>query len=182
MNFHKTTVEDFLNKIHHKEIDYSLYLKDLQREILKKNKEHNFLVTLVEPDLELSNKALSGLCYVCKDNFSTKDILSTSSSNFLKNYTPVYDATVIKRLKEAGAQLIGKVALDELAMGGTGMNALTGIVRNAYNSKNMSGGSSSGSVVATALGLVPFALGSDTGDSIRKPAALNGVVGFKGTR
>ena len=118
---------------------------------------------------------------VLKDNFSTKGILSTSSSNILKDYVPVYDATAYKKLKEAGAVLVGKTVLDELAMGGTGTTGHTGVVKNPWDSTRQIGGSSAGSAASVALGIVPFSIGSDTGDSIRKPAAFGGVVGFKPT-
>jgi aspartyl-tRNA(Asn)/glutamyl-tRNA(Gln) amidotransferase subunit A len=155
--------------------EYAKYLESLDLEIDRLNLEYNFLVTKIDYKTVLDSKGV----YACKDNFSTKDILSTGSSKILENYVPVYDATVVKKLKENGYYPIMKVALDELALGGTGMNAYTGITRNAYDKTRLAGGSSSGSTVAVALGLVPFSLGSDTGDSIRKPAALNGIVGFK---
>lgn len=124
---------------------------------------------------------LYGIPYGVKDNFSTKGVLSTGSSKILNDYIPVYDATAVTKIKEAGAVMIGKTVLDELALGGTGKNGHTGVVHNPWNLDCMSGGSSGGSVAAVAAGIVPFALGSDTGDSVRKPAAYNGVVGFKPT-
>ena len=86
-----------------------------------------------------------------------------------------------KKLKESGAVLVGKTVLDELAMGGTGTTGHTGIVRNPWDKGRLIGGSSAGSAAAVALGIVPFSIGSDTGDSIRKPAAYGGIVGFKPT-
>ena len=88
---------------------------------------------------------LKGIPYGLKDNISTKGILTTGSSNILKDYIPLYDATVYKKLKESGAVLIGKTVLDELAMGGTGTTGHTGIVRNPWDKDRMIGGSSSGS-------------------------------------
>lgn len=139
-----------------------------------------FAKTLVEPE---KDNLFWGIPYVAKDNFSTKDILTTASSNILKDYVPVFDATVIKKLKEAKAVLIGKTTLDELAMGGTGTTGHLGITYNPYDPehKYMVGGSSCGSAAAVAGGIVPFALGSDTGDSIRKPASYAGLVGYKPT-
>lgn len=128
-----------------------------------------------------SNSILNGIPYALKDNFSTKGILTTGSSNILKDYVPVYDSTAYKKLKDAGAVLVGKTVLDELAMGGTGTTGHTGIVRNPWDETRQIGGSSAGSAAAVALGIVPFAIGSDTGDSIRKPACFGGVVGFKPT-
>ena len=144
--------------------------------------EYNSFVTILnEYNHQESNSLLNGITYSLKDNFSTKGILSTSSSNILKDYVPVYDATAYKRLKEAGAVLVGKTVLDELAMGGTGTTGHTGIVRNPWDKERQIGGSSAGSASSVALGIVPFSIGSDTGDSIRKPAAFGGVVGFKPT-
>lgn len=144
--------------------------------------EFNSFVTIVdEYQKEDSNSIIDGIPYALKDNFSTKGILTTASSNIMKDYVPVYDATVYRKLKEAGAVLVGKTVLDELAMGGTGTTGHTGIVKNPWDSSRLIGGSSAGSAAAVALGIVPFAIGSDTGDSIRKPAAFGGIVGFKPT-
>lgn len=122
-----------------------------------------------------------GIPFVAKDNFSTKGILTTGSSDILKDYVPVFDATVIKKLKEKKAVLIGKTTLDELAMGGQGMTSHKGYTYNPYDPSHtyMIGGSSCGSASAMAGGIIPFALGSDTGDSVRKPATFGGLVGFK---
>ncbi len=148
----------------------------------RSQKEYNPFVTIIDKYEKMdSNSLLSGIPYALKDNISTKGILTTASSNILKNYVPVYDATIYKKLKEAGAILMGKTVLDELAMGGTGTTGHTGIVRNPWNKDRQIGGSSAGSAAAVALGIVPFAIGSDTGDSVRKPAAYGGVVGFKPT-
>ena len=139
-----------------------------------------FASTLTEPE---EDNVFWGIPYVSKDNFSTKDILTTASSNILNDYIPVFDATVIKKLKDAKAILIGKTTLDELAMGGTGTTGHKGITYNPYDKSHtyMIGGSSCGSACAVASGIVPFALGSDTGDSVRKPASYAGLVGMKPT-
>lgn len=144
--------------------------------------EYNSFVTIVDEKQEdNSNSILAGIPYALKDNFSTKGILTTASSNILKDYVPVYNATVYQKLRDAGAVLIGKTVLDELAMGGTGTTGHTGVVRNPWDKNRLIGGSSAGSAAAVALGIVPYAIGSDTGDSVRKPAAFGGVVGFKPT-
>ena len=145
--------------------------------------KYNSFVTIIDKyKMRGKNKTLiTDIPYALKDNFSTSGILTTASSNILKNYIPVYDATVYKKLKDAGAVLVGKTVLDELAMGGTGTTGHTGKVYNPWNKERMIGGSSSGSAAAVALGIVPFAIGSDTGDSVRKPAAYGGIVGFKPT-
>lgn len=144
--------------------------------------EYNCFVTIMDKKEEVEgNSILRGIPYALKDNISTRGILTTASSNILKDYIPLYDATIYKKLKESGAVLMGKTVLDELAMGGTGTTGHTGVVRNPWNKERMIGGSSAGSAASVALGIVPFAIGSDTGDSIRKPAAYGGVVGYKPT-
>ena len=92
-----------------------------------------------------SNSLISGIPYALKDNISTKGILTTASSDILSNYVPVYDATVYKKLKEAGAILMGKTVMDELAIGGTGTTGNTGVVCNPWDKTRITGGSSSGS-------------------------------------
>lgn len=126
---------------------------------------------------------LFGIPYICKDNLSTKGIESTGGSNILNGYIPLFDATVVTILKEKKAVLIAKSTLDELAMGGSGKSGHKGIQLNPYdeNKESLIGGSSSGSAVAVASSVTPFALGSDTGDSIRKPASFGGLVGYKPT-
>lgn len=154
---------------------------DKSHDLAKKYQDkYNSFVTILDSCEELDGP-LSGIPYALKDNISTKGILTTGSSNILKNYVPVYDATVYKKLKESGATLVGKTVLDELAIGGTGTTGHTGVVRNPWNSERQIGGSSAGSAASVALGIVPFAIGSDTGDSVRKPAAYGGIVGFKPT-
>ena len=176
-------------------------IKDLRKELdegkisseelfditVKKAKEeqdkYNSFVTIIDK-YKIKRRAdsiLKGIPYALKDNISTSNILTTASSNILKDYVPIYDATVYRKLKNAGAVLVGKTTLDELAMGGTGTTAATGVVKNPWNPDCLIGGSSAGSAAAVALGIVPFAIGSDTGDSIRKPASFGGVVGFKPT-
>ena len=144
--------------------------------------KYNPFVTIIDKYEHVdSDSLLNGIPYALKDNISTKGILTTASSNILSNYVPVYDATVYKKLKESGAILMGKTVLDELAMGGTGTTGHTGVVKNPWDSSRQIGGSSAGSAAAVAMGIVPFAFGSDTGDSVRKPAAYGGIVGFKPT-
>jgi aspartyl-tRNA(Asn)/glutamyl-tRNA(Gln) amidotransferase subunit A len=129
------------------------------------------------------NNPFWGIPFVIKDNFSTKGIETTAGSNILNGYIPLYDATVYVKLLKAKAILIGKTTLDELAMGGTGMTGHKGYQYNPFDpSKTRQiGGSSSGSAAAVSSGMVPFSLGSDTGDSVRKPASYAGLVGFKPT-
>ena len=119
------------------------------------------------------------LLYFAKDNFWTKKFPTTASSAFLANFFSNQDATVIKLLTKRGYQLLGKTVLDEFACGGTGLYAATGPIFNPYDSTRVVGGSSSGSALTVAKKLAPFALGHDTGDSIRRPASYCGIIGFK---
>ena len=128
-----------------------------------------------------TNSPLYQMPIVLKDNISTKGVKTTASSNILDNYIPTFDATVVTKLKAAGAIFIGKSSMDELGMGGTNLSAHTGPVYNPYDLTRIAGGSSGGSAAVVAAGIVPLAIGTDTGDSIRKPAAFCGIVGFKPT-
>ena len=158
-----------------------LYSKALRLAHYFQDDYNSFVTILDDTKVKERDTLVGGIPYALKDNFSTTGILTTGSSNILKDYVPVYDATVYKKLKRAGATLVGKTVLDELAMGGTGTTGATGIVKNPWDKERMIGGSSAGSAAAVALGIVPFAIGSDTGDSVRKPAAFGGLVGFKPT-
>jgi aspartyl-tRNA(Asn)/glutamyl-tRNA(Gln) amidotransferase subunit A len=124
---------------------------------------------------------LKGIPYFAKDNYSTKGIETTASSNILNGYVPVFDATVISKLNRAGMIMVAKTTMDELAMGGTGTTGHKGSTLNPYDHSRIIGGSSCGSASSLALGLAPLALGSDTGDSVRKPASNGGLVGYKAT-
>ena len=126
---------------------------------------------------------LWGIPFVLKDNFSTKGIPTTASSNMLNGYIPNFSSEVYLRLIEQGAILIGKSTLDELAMAGTGTTGHLGYTYNPWDPshKHQIGGSSCGSAASCAAGIVPFAIGSDTGDSVRKPASFSNLVGFKPT-
>lgn len=161
--------------------------KELIDESLKKSHEIqdkcNAFVTILDDakDVEVTDNLLSGIPFGVKDNYSTKGVLSTGSSNTLKDYVPFFDATAYKNLKNAGAIMVNKTVLDEFGMGGTGTTGHTGTVKNPWDLTRMCAGSSAGSACAVAAGVYPYALGSDTGDSIRKPAAYCGIVGYKPT-
>lgn len=160
---------------------------ELIAESLKKSHEiqekTNAFVTILDDAKEVivTDELLSGIPYGIKDNYSTKGILSTGSSNTLKDYVPFFDATAISNLKKVGAVAVNKTALDEFGMGGTGTTAHTGLIHNPWDITRMCAGSSAGSAAAVCAGVYPYALGSDTGDSIRKPAAYCGIVGYKPT-
>ena len=183
MAYVNKTIDDIRVALDEEKVTSEELFSEAREKALKYQKDYNSFVTILETqEMNSENKTiLSGIPYALKDNFSTKGILTTASSNILKDYVPVYDATAYKKLKEAGAVLVGKTVLDELAMGGTGTTGHTGVVRNPWDKERLIGGSSAGSASTVALGIVPFSIGSDTGDSIRKPAAFGGVVGFKPT-
>lgn len=175
-------IDDIRNGLDSGKVTSDKLFEEAVNKAYKYQDVYNSFVTIMDKKDEVcSNSILRGIPYALKDNISTKGILTTASSNILKDYIPLYDATIYKKLKNSGAVLMGKTVLDELAMGGTGTTGHTGIVRNPWNKDRMIGGSSAGSAASVALGIVPFAIGSDTGDSIRKPAAYGGVVGYKPT-
>ena len=177
MDFEKTREKDVETRV----VEALEKARDLQEKL-------NAVVTFcdVEEQLdELKNvdehAPLYGLPIVLKDNVNTKGVRTTASSRILDNYVPVYNAAIVDKLKAAGAVVIAKASMDELGMGGTNKNAYTGKVNNPWDTNRISGGSSGGSAVLVASGVVPFAIGTDTGDSVRKPAAYNGIIGMKPT-
>ncbi|MGL5268406.1 MAG: amidase family protein [Spiroplasma sp.] len=174
----ETISPEQLLKLVFKRLDKFHHLNAVTTSLIKEANER--VNSLKKVKIEKTNP-LYAIPFAMKDNIITIGQKTTASSNLLNNFIPHYDSTVNCLLKEAKAINIAKAALDELGMGGTGLYANTGYVYNPWNKEHIVGGSSSGSAALVATGIVPFALGTDTGDSVRKPAAFNGIVGLKPT-
>jgi aspartyl-tRNA(Asn)/glutamyl-tRNA(Gln) amidotransferase subunit A len=151
-------------------------LRAAYREAIDKhNEELNCFLTLVDAD------ANDGVPIALKDVISTKGVRTTAGSKILDDYVPVFDSTVAARCKAAGLQLLGKTNTDEFAMGSSTENSAYGPSRHPWDTSRVPGGSGGGSAAAVTAGLAPWALGSDTGGSIKQPAALCGNVGLRPT-
>jgi len=156
--------------------------KDTIFENIEKNKDLNAYIHVVDKNNINESKGLFSDKYIgIKDNIQVKGLPQTNASKFFKDYISPYDATVVKRLKDAGANIVGKLNMDEFAMGASNLYSAYGKVLNPRDKKRVPGGSSGGSAAALAADMAHFTLGSDTGGSIRQPAAYCGVYGYKPT-
>ena len=189
MEYLNKTIEEIKEALDSKEVTSEELVDEAIKKANEYQEKYNSFVTITEDYAKeqiknldnIEDNILKGIPYALKDNFSTKGVLTTASSNILKDYVPFFDATSVSKLHNSGALMIGKTVLDELAMGGTGTTGHTGEVKNPWNPERLIGGSSAGSAAAVAAGIVPYSIGSDTGDSIRKPASYGGIVGYKPT-
>ena len=168
--------ETYLNRITHSNADIGAYLTLCADSAVKKAKEIDQRRAKGE-----TLSPLAGIPMAVKDNFCTAGIPTTCASKMLKTFVPPYTATAVRRLEDAGAILLGKLNMDEFAMGATGEYSAFYPVSNPYDLNRMAGGSSAGSAAAVAAEQAVFTLGSDTGGSVRLPASFCGVVGFKPT-
>ena len=183
MEYMSKSIEEIHEALKNNEVTVDELINESLEKSKKLQEKCNAFVTILDDvkSVPVTDNLLSGIPYGVKDNYSTKGVLSTGSSNTLKDYVPFFTATAISNLEKSGAVMVNKTVLDEFGMGGTGTTGHTGVVRNPWDLTRMCAGSSSGSACAVAAGVYPYATGSDTGDSIRKPAAYCGIVGYKPT-
>lgn len=194
MSLMSFTAVELGRKIKEKEITVTEAVQAALDAVKKKEEKINSFVTVDEKralarakevqkqiDDGTLNGPLAGVPVAIKDNMCTEGLLTTCSSKILYNFIPTFTAEAVKRLEDAGAIIIGKTNMDEFAMGSTTETSAYGATKNPWNTKHVPGGSSGGSCAAVAAEEVPYALGSDTGGSIRQPSSFCGVTGIKPT-
>ena len=194
MDITELTVHELQDKLENKEITVTDITKAYIENIKKKEEKIGAFVTILEDEAlknaeEIQNKiesgeiknSLAGIPIGIKDNICTKGVKTTCSSKMLENFISPYDATVMEKINAENMVMLGKLNMDEFAMGGSTEYSYFHVTRNPWNLNKVPGGSSGGSAAAVAANLVPWALGSDTGGSIREPASFCGVVGLKPT-
>jgi aspartyl-tRNA(Asn)/glutamyl-tRNA(Gln) amidotransferase subunit A len=171
----RLTAEDAMGLLERGEVSGAELRAAYREAIDARNEELNYFLTLVDGDDN------NGVPIALKDVISTKGVRTTAGSKILEDYVPVFDSTVADRCKAAGLQLLGKTNTDEFAMGSSTENSAYGPSRNPWDPTRVTGGSGGGSAGAVSAGMAPWALGSDTGGSIKQPSALSGNVGLRPT-
>ncbi|MFC1612304.1 Asp-tRNA(Asn)/Glu-tRNA(Gln) amidotransferase subunit GatA [Patescibacteria group bacterium] len=192
MNLNELTIKEAHKGLKNKDFKSEELVQDCITAIKEKNREINAFLTVFEEsaikdakqiDEKIARKEeigkLDGIPLAIKDNMLIQGTRATAGSKILENYISAYDATIIARLKKAGAVFLGKTNLDEFAMGSSTENSAYGPTKNPLNTKMVPGGSSGGSAAAVTANMCLGAFGSDTGGSVRQPASLCGIVGFK---
>ena len=188
MELYELTVHELIEKLDKKEITSEDIVKSYSERIDEKEKDIQAFVTVTKEaalekakSVDRTKSKLAGIPVGIKDNMCTKGVKTTCSSKMLENFVSPYDATVVENMENEGMISLGKLNMDEFAMGASTEYSAFKKTRNPWNLKTVPGGSSGGSAAAVAANMVPWSLGSDTGGSIRQPAAFCGVVGLKPT-
>lgn len=191
MNLNELTIEQAYEGLKKGDFTSVELTEACLKQIKKRNKELNAFISVFEKEAIMEaerademiksgqQQILTGIPFCVKDSISTKDALSTAAAKILGNYVPPFDATVIRKIREQGAVLIGKNNCDTFGHGASNENSMYGPVKNPHDTKRVSGGSSGGTAAAIADHMAIFGVGEDTGGSIRQPAAFCGVVGLR---